>query len=119
LLEWLAPASNGGGTITAYKVTRALDVAFTQGVVQFTQGATLSKAFTDLLPSTSYSFKIEAANSAGYGPASAVVTITTVSGAYYSNGSAWLPAGVFRSDGANWVPAELLVSDGAVYIEAI
>lgn len=118
-LNWDAPASDGGGTITGYRITRATDAGFTLGVAQFTQGATLSRAFTGLLPSTKYYFKVEAQNSAGYGPTSSALETTTVAGAYYSTGTAWVPVGVFVSDGTDYIAAELLVSDGTDYASAI
>jgi len=118
-LNWTAPSNTGGAAVTGYRVTRALNSAFTVGVVQFTQGASLSMAFTDLLPSTTYYFKIAATNSAGYGPDSAVLTVTTVSGVSYSTGTSWQAAGIFVSNGTDWLPAEILVSDGTNWVAAI
>ena len=102
-----------------YRIQRATNSAFTQDLIEYTQGATLQRAFTDLQPSSTYYFRVAASNSAGYGPYSSTLTVTTVSGVYYSNGTSWLPAGVFVSDGTNWVPAELQVSNGTAWISAV
>lgn len=117
-LEWDAPASDGGVAITQYTVQRARDAAFSVDSTTFTTGTARELDFTNLEPSTPYFFRVAATNSAGIGPWSATVEVMTVSGAYYSNGSSWLPAGVFRSDGANWVPVELAVSNGTSWLEA-
>lgn len=118
-INWTTPASNGGSAITGYRITRAVDPGFTAEVIQYTQDTTLSRAFTDLLPSQAYYFKVEALNSVGYGPASDPLLVTTISGVYYDTGTTFIPAGVFVSDGTNWLPAELFVSNGTAWQSAI
>src|SRR5690606_39122020 len=76
-VSWLAPSSNGGASITGYTIQRATNSAFTQGLTQFTQGATLSRTFSDMLPSTTYYFRIRATNSAGSGAYSSTLTVET------------------------------------------
>lgn len=117
-LTWDAPADDGGASISGYRIQRATNSAFTAGLTEFNQTAR-SKAFTDLLPSTQYWFRVLAKNSAGSGPWSSVLTDYTISGAYVSNGSAWRGAGVFVSNGSTWQPATIAVSDGASWEDAV
>ena len=117
-LVWQAPASNGGAAITSYTVRRARDAAFTLDATSFAAGTSLTYAFEDLEPSTDYWFQVAATNSAGTGDWSEAVQVTTVSGVYYSNGSAWLAAGAFYSNGTDWLPVELAVSNGTAWVVA-
>jgi len=82
-MTWVAPASNGGSTITGYNVTSS-----PAGLTCSTGGA-LTCSLSGLLPSTSYLFTVTASNTVGTGPASAPLTFLTpgVPGA-----PAWLTA---------------------------
>src|SRR5690606_676389 len=117
-VSWLAPSSNGGASITGYTIQRATNSAFTQGLTQFTQGATLSRTFSDMLPSTTYYFRIRATNSAGSGAYSSTLTVETVSGAYVSHSGAWQPCGIFVSVDGTWEACEVFVSDGTDWVAA-
>ena len=75
-VNWTAPASNGGSTITGYVVT-----PYIAGVAQTAQtfsSAATSESVTGLTPGTSYTFKVAAVNAAGTGPASAASAAVTV-----------------------------------------
>ena len=76
VVNWTAPASNGGSAITGYVVT-----PYIGGVAQtpqtFTSTAT-SQTVTGLTPGTSYTFTVAAINAAGTGPASAMSSAVTV-----------------------------------------
>ncbi|MCB0967623.1 MAG: fibronectin type III domain-containing protein, partial [Ilumatobacter sp.] len=61
-VSWIAPASNGGATITKYTVTSA------PGGKQCTTTGALSCTVTGLTNGTSYTFRVRATNSAGSGP---------------------------------------------------
>ena len=68
-IGWTAPSSNGGAPVTSYQVQR-------QGsTTQTTTG--LSLTWSGLSDSTTYRFSVRACNSAGCGPASALVSATT------------------------------------------
>jgi prepilin-type N-terminal cleavage/methylation domain-containing protein len=64
-VTWVAPASNGGATITLYTVSAS------SGGFTCTSSGGLSCVVTGLLAGTAYTFTVTASNSAGTGPASA------------------------------------------------
>lgn len=119
-LTWTAPTDLNGGAITNYKVQRATNAAFSIGLTEFTQAVSVGTAmdFTDLLPNTTYYYRVAAQNSAGFGEYSEAVYALTPSGAYVSNGTTWVGAGVFYSDGTDWLPCTISVSDGTNWIDA-
>jgi hypothetical protein len=68
VVSWLAPAENGGSTVTSYKVTPYLgSEALSATIVGEATTATIGS----LTNGSSYTFKVTAANSVGYGAASA------------------------------------------------
>lgn len=70
-LSWLAPTSNGGATITNYRVCRG--TSSTSQPTCTTLGSTFSYTATGLTPlTTTYYFRVYAINSAGTSPGSNV-----------------------------------------------
>jgi hypothetical protein len=69
-VSWVAPSSNGGSAITAYRVT----VVQTGSVVSVGPTARTTTV-TGLTNGTGYSFKVAAVNAVGVGPNSAATTI--------------------------------------------
>ena len=72
-LTWSAGASNGGQTIDYYRVS--YDQSAGQFVVLSSQVVAKTYTATGLIAGNIYYFKVEAHNSIGYGPASAVFGI--------------------------------------------
>lgn len=86
-LTWLAPISDGGGTITDYAVeykesTSPTWLTFTDGI-----SSSLTATVTGLNNGTEYDFRIAAVNSAGTGPATTTETSTPVAPAPSSGSS--------------------------------
>jgi large repetitive protein len=75
-VTWTAPASNGGSPITSYVVTPYIG-GTAQGAQTFPSAATTENV-TGLVPGTSYTFTVAAANLAGTGPASAKSSPVTI-----------------------------------------
>lgn len=118
-LDWTAPASNGGSAITSYRVRRSTNSDMSGSTEFAVTAPTTELTLADMLPSTRYYFQVVAVNAIGTSPASTpVLAVDTTSGAYYSNGTAWLPAGVYVSDGTTWQPATIEVSDGSIWLPA-
>lgn len=120
VLDWDVPAATNGGAITGYVIQRALNATFNLSPVTYSPAgtATLFNA-SGLDPSARYFWRIAAVNSAGQGPWSATVDVTTVSGLYVSNGTTYQGAGVFASVDNAWVACEVFISDGTDWIAAI
>lgn len=70
-LTWAAPADDGGGVITGYRITSSAGGSFAVGA------ATLRATATGLTPGASYTFTVAAINSAGTGPESAASNTVT------------------------------------------
>jgi uncharacterized protein YjdB len=69
VLAWSAPASDGGGAITAYQVSKDGGQSWTS------IGNVLSYTFTSLSNGTAYTFKVRAVNAAGAGASATVAAI--------------------------------------------
>ncbi|WP_394352606.1 fibronectin type III domain-containing protein, partial [Candidatus Nitrosotalea sp. FS] len=65
-LSWAAPSSNGGSAITGYDIDRSTNNGNTWSTVTSNTGSTTT-AYNDtrLSPSTSYTYRVSAINSAG------------------------------------------------------
>ncbi|MGE5599894.1 MAG: fibronectin type III domain-containing protein, partial [Clostridiales bacterium] len=76
-IKWSAPANNGGSPITGYKVERYANSTWSTIVANT---GTMSGAYSDkgLLPSTTYTYRTSAINSAGTGQPSNTATATTL-----------------------------------------
>jgi len=81
VVSWIAPADNGGSTITSYAVASSPD-----GKTCTTTGAT-SCSVSGLTNGTSYTFTVTATNGVGTGPASdpsnSITPIAPIAGATY------------------------------------
>ena len=83
-LSWTAPSSNGGASITSYKIEQSTTSATAGFNVTYGTGSTAtSNTITGLTNGQAYWFKVSAINSVGTSTASAVQTATppTVPGA--------------------------------------
>ncbi len=80
-LSWSAPTMNGGSTLTGYKIERNDGKGF--NVIQSTQA--IAYPDTGLTPSTQYSYRVSAINSAGTGNSSNIVYATTMSAPVQNN----------------------------------
>ena len=69
-LSWVAPASNGGATITGYRIWQSSNAGITWSqIVDDTGSARLNHVIsTELIAGSSYVFRVSAINSAGPGP---------------------------------------------------
>jgi hypothetical protein len=65
-LSWTAPTDNGGSTITGYEIDRSIDGGSTWStVVGSTGNSTTTYSNTDLIHSTTYTYRVSAINSVG------------------------------------------------------
>ena len=77
VLAWTAPASDGGSSITGYKVERSADAGVSWTVLTASTGsATTSYTATGLTNGAAYSFRISAVNAVGTGTASTTASAT-------------------------------------------
>ena len=77
VLAWTAPASDGGSSITGYKVERSADAGVFWTVLTASTGsATTSYTATGLTNGATYSFRISAVNAVGTGTASTTASAT-------------------------------------------
>jgi hypothetical protein len=80
-LSWRLPSSNGGASITDYKIEFSSDNGVTWRAIPHTASSNLAFNVTGLSPVRSYRFKVSAINSRGTGPASSIVSATTTAAA--------------------------------------
>jgi large repetitive protein len=76
ILNWIAPASNGGNAITDYVVEFSSDAGATWDTFSDGVGTSLTATVTGLTNGVEYSFRISAANEAGEGPTAAAPSAT-------------------------------------------
>lgn len=111
---WTAPSDNGGTVINGYRIQVSTVSNFASNVTTFDVGVVSSAVLTDLLPDTSYYYRVGAKNwlfdnvaGAPHSPwVSSVGTITTLSttGGKRYTGSAWVDNTVAkRYNGSSWV----------------
>jgi len=114
-VSWSA-APRGNADIDGYGLRLATDPSMDAGIVfDAPIGNVLSYVVPGLTPGTTYYARVSAHNGDGWGTASAVSSVRTLSGAYVSNGSAWLPTEVFVDDGTTARVGEVYVSDGSAW----
>jgi hypothetical protein len=97
-ITWKAPASDGGGTITSYKVTPYLN-GTTAGTTT-TVGNVTSTTISSLTNGSSYTFKVAAVNSVGTGTQSAASSAVIPRVTLFEQGT---PATVNVADSASVV----------------
>ncbi len=99
-LSWSAPSSNGGASITAYKVYRGTIPEGQSTTPIATLGNVTSYQDVGLVDGTSYYYKVSAVNSAGEGPKSSEAQVTT----YSVPGAPGTPSAVpsYRSVSLSW-----------------
>ncbi len=68
VLQWSAPADNGGSTILRYEVRSAEGASVPEGTPWIRTGTFTSFAFRQLTNGTRYSFEVRAVNAQGAGP---------------------------------------------------
>ncbi|MDD1747706.1 MAG: fibronectin type III domain-containing protein [Methanomassiliicoccales archaeon] len=78
-LSWSAPSSNGGASITAYKIYRGTAPEGQSTTPIATLGNVTSYQDIGLLDGTNYYYKVSAVNSAGEGTKSSEARVTTLS----------------------------------------
>ncbi|QNJ55963.1 minor tail protein [Microbacterium phage Rasputia] len=77
-LTWTLPSDNGGLPLNGVKLRRARNSAFTTDVEDFDLSASATGlTVTDLIPDTTYYWRVFARNSAGYSPSSGIRTQAT------------------------------------------
>jgi titin len=75
VLDWTAPVSNGGASISDYVVEFSVD-GTSWSTFDDATSAVMSATVTGLANGTEYSFRVSAVNAAGQGAASATITAT-------------------------------------------
>ena len=77
-LSWSAPTNNGGSAITGYEIERSNDTGSTWNIIVSNTGNTVPTfSDTGLAPSTSYTYRVSAINSAGTSSPSNTTSATT------------------------------------------
>ena len=78
VLTWTAPSSNGGKTITGYKVERSLDAGSTWSSISSNVGNVLTYTVNGLTNGTPYTFRVSAINADGFGATLSSPTVTPI-----------------------------------------
>jgi O-glycosyl hydrolase len=76
-LSWQQPASDGGNSITGYKIDRATDSAFSQNLTTTNVSAVTSHVDTTVSANTTYFYRISAVNAAGASNPTATIQVKT------------------------------------------
>lgn len=118
VISWTPPADMGTAALVGYEVWWAHDPGFTTGVGSVASFGPTSLYLPGLEPGHDYYTRIRARNGVGLGPYSAATFFRTLSGAYVSDGSSWIPREVYVSDGSSWGAGIVYVSDGSSWIPA-
>lgn len=105
---------DGGSPIIRWEVQYSTSADFTTGTVLITSSGT--SVVTGLKPGVMYYWRSRGVNAAGNGAWSIVMSARTLSGAWISDGTDWLPALVFISNGTDWLPANSQISTGAAWV---
>lgn len=80
-LSWTAPSDNGGTPVTGYKIERSTDSGTTWTVlVANTAGSGTTYSDSNVLPLTTYTYRVSAINSVGTSQPSNTASSTTMSG---------------------------------------
>jgi fibronectin type 3 domain-containing protein len=74
-LSWTAPSSDGGSTVSAYRIYRKVGSG-TESLLTSTSGTTTTYVDGALTNGTAYTYRVAAVNGAGEGPKSNAVTVT-------------------------------------------
>ena len=77
-LSWLAPTSNGGSSITDYRIETSTDNGSSWSSISRSVSTALNYNVTGLTPATAYRYRVTAINSVGAGTVSSVVAGTTL-----------------------------------------
>src|SRR6267143_6651 len=76
-LSWSAPTNNGGSAITGYKIERSTDGGSSWSPPVNTGSTATSYSDSGLIPSTTYTYRVSAINSAGTSSPSNITSATT------------------------------------------
>ena len=77
-LSWTAPSSTGGAVITDYQIEISFDAGTNwPDLAANTGGAATTYVHTELMPGTTYHYRVSAINAAGTGPVSNMANATT------------------------------------------
>jgi hypothetical protein len=101
--SWAAPANLLGSTLWGYTIRFAQNKAFSKGLLEYTSdSATLSQAFTGLLPGTTYYVQVHSLSSKGPGSRSAIVSFKTL-GTAPSPQALWMRVAGTWKGGTMWL----------------
>ena len=99
-VTWTAPADNGGRAITGHVVQVSQTSNFSAIVGTFSSGA-----ITGLAPGGTYSVRVAEVNSAGTGPWSATLTVTSQAGIFEKVAAGWVAGTLYEKvSPTSWAP---------------
>jgi len=112
-LSWSAPSSNGGSSVTGYKLRTGNTLG--SGTLLY-EGAGTSYTHAGLSPYTDYTYNIVAVNAVGESTSTtnAIITAKSMGGiCKVWNGSSWVVALPKAWNGTSWVDAQARIWDGS------